>query len=193
VIFYVPYYFRVYTHTLWLSGLFPHIILFYSFMPCYSMVQLYGFVCHTHKALHLVIFWCTHTLLPCYSLLQAHLITMLFFGLDMPCDSFDLGLPSNKSLILFGSNHAYLLMLLFGLGSHCYSLEGFWVLWAHTPRFALLPLYYFSMVLWLGLHTHKFALFHCYLGFCWLTHTHKFSLWCYICWFFIITRTFLGF
>lgn len=167
-----------FTHTPYDSlVLFLHIVLFYSFMPCYSMVQLYGFVCHTHKALHLIIFWCTHTLLPYYSLLQANLITMLFFGLDMPCDSFDLGFPSNKSSLLFGSNHALFVYV---------------IIWF---RFTLLFFGRFSgfVVLWLGLHTHKFALLHCYLGFCWLTHTHKFSM-CYSnCWLFIITHTSLGF
>ncbi len=100
--------------------LFPHIVFFYSFMPCYSMVQLYGFVCHTHT------FWFTRTLPPCHSLLQAHLITLLFFVLDMPCDCFDLGSPSNKSLLLSSSKHT-----LFGYVILCFRFtllffQGFW-------------------------------------------------------------------
>ncbi len=64
-------------------------------------------MCHTHIILYLVIFLFTHTLPPCYSLVQAHPTTLLFFSLYMPCDSFDLGLPSDKSLLLSSSNHTH--------------------------------------------------------------------------------------
>ncbi len=88
------------------------------------------------------------------------------------CDDNHLGLPYDKNLLLFSSNHkligSCILWFRFAL---LFSIQGSRILWAHTPKFAMLPFYRLDVLQWLGSHkqVHLIALLSLVLWF----HTYK--------------------